>query len=661
MNSTFVNLSDYCILEYRSVPLGSPSPELLSSNFFLVDNRNTDALQIYNTDDYEAITHNSRSLSVVAVGGSRAIFNDVTLTPIYTQYDPNITETAISPTYSTNMVVDTVRIHFASGFNFSEVENVIFGVKQSLNDGVTQLQLANILLDAQTAQAIFTYSTRPLFLANTIYDRYVDLKIPSIPWLDADFLQFGSLSFEHQITKGIGFTRGAPITVFFSEATYGEYNAPNNVTYEQYQITSYNEGSISQVNKFDALGCHIEEAVDGDYIEFFATWNEAFPESLISILNESGPDQNWIFTHQLQVYEQIGSSIVPSGNLIVYQENNFDVPMTYRPILKEAGFAVAMSIDYTLRLINKSTGEQVVRTAALSVINPNKYGKRLAQIVLPDGPQSMKVYNKIVQKNFESGTLFAPKSTHISSYGTALPTGGSSSVVIKKVPELVMLKQAEIRLSQKNALHKMGNESDQVIYGQGRLTIPIDPTDNLIKFTVYQANPTNQTQQSRVDLNNASEFKMTFGTTTDFIFATVTDAKLTSPSRGELAFRVSKEKAVAILKTTDDQFHLSIVSKTDGTETMLYTGKWTSSVNYSDTITASEEAATALANENTIAELRKKVTSLTATNEALAETIKKNSATAIKTETSSTINLAAAYGANSSQVAKASGMSTNLV
>ena len=654
MNSTFVNLSDYCILEYKSVPLGETSPELLTSSFFLVDNGHTNALQIYNTDDYESITHNSRGLSMVPIGGSKSIFNDVTLTPIYTQYDPYITETTINPSYSVNMVVDTVRIHFASGFNFSEVANVIVGVKQSLNDGVTQLQLANILVNESTAQAIFTYSNRPLFLANTIYDRYVDLKIPSIPWLDNDFKQFGNLSFEYQITKGIGFIREAPITVFFAEATYSEYNAPNNVKYDQYRITSYNEGAISQINKFDALGCHIAEAADGDYIEFFATWNEAFPDTLISILNESGPDQNWIFTHQLQVYEQIGASLLPSGNLIVYQENNFDVPMSYRPILKNAGFAVSMSIDYTLRLINRTTGEQIVRTASISIINPNRYGKKLSQIVLPDGAQSMKVYNKIVQKNFESGTLFAPTSTHITSYGTTLPMGGSSTVVIKKIPELVLFKQADIRLSQKNALHKQGNESDQVIYGQGRLTIPIDPTDNLIKFTVYQADPTNQTKQSRVDLNNMSEFKMTFGTTTDFIFATVTDSKLTSPSRGEITFRIAKEKAVAILKTTDDQFHLSIVSKTSGTETMLYTGKWTSSANYSDIITSSEEAATALANETTISELRKKVTSLTAANEILVETINKKASVAIKTETAGYINIASAVGANESQIKKQS-------
>ena len=337
MNSSFVNLSDYCVLEYRATPLGDANPTVLSSSYFLVDNKNVNTLQIYNTDGYSDETHNSRNLSVVSVGGSKVIYNDTTLIPIYTQYDVNITETELSASLSENLVMDTVRIHFASGFNFTEVENIIIGVKHKLNN-LDQLVLANVLLDSQTATEIFTYNTRPLFLANSIYDRYVDIMIPSIPWMNEDFSQFGDASFESAITGGIGFIKGAPITVFLAEAAYEEYNAPNNVTYDRYQLTNYYEGAISQINKFDGLGCHLEEAADGDYLEFFATWNGAFPDSLIDTLNDSGPDQDWIISHQLQVYEQIGASLVPSGNIIIYQDSKFDEVLTYRPILKEAGF-----------------------------------------------------------------------------------------------------------------------------------------------------------------------------------------------------------------------------------------------------------------------------------------------------------------------------------
>jgi hypothetical protein len=281
-----------------------------------------------------------------------------------------------------------------------------------------------------------------------------------------------------------------------------------------------------------------------------------------------------------------------------------------------------MSIDYTLRLINKKNGDQVIKTGSLSVINPNKYGKKLAKLNLPDGPQSMKVYNKIVQKNFEATSIFSPKSTHVnvSQQAAASPTTEIKTVTVK-VPEYLPIKQENIKLSAKNAIHKYGNESDQVIYGQGRLVLPIDPVDNVIKFIVYEVDPTNSKKQKRVDLNNNSDFKITFGQSTDFSFAASTDATLTSPSQGEIAFKIPKDKSKLILASGDNRFFISLVSKSDSTETLLYTGTWISSADYGIALTAAEDALTSLENENTIAELKTKITELTKTNQELQDKV----------------------------------------
>jgi len=605
-----------------------------------VDNKNVNTAQIYNTDGFSATTHNSRNLSVVSLGGSKVIYVDTTLVPIYTDYDPNITETELSPSLSANLVMDTLRFHFASGFNFTEVENVVVGAKHKMND-LKQIQLATILLDAATSLDLLTYNNHPLFIANTIYDRYIDVKIPAIPRMDADFDQFGSASLEYAITNGVGFIKNAPVTVFLAEANYEEYNAPNNVTYDRYKFVNYYEGSVAQVNKFDALGCQIAEAADGDYIEFFATWNGAFPDSLIASLNESGSDQNWIFSHQLQVYEQIGSTLYPTGNAIIYQDDKFDEVLTYRPILKEAGFAVSMSIDYTLRLMNTLNGDQVIKTASLSVINPNKYGKKLTKINLPEGPQSMKVYNKIVQKNFEISNLFAPKSTQVTV--TPVPPVPIIEKVIKKVviQEYVPIKQMDIMLSHGNALNKIGNETDSVVYGQGRLILPIDPVDNFVKFTAYEANPVDSTNQKRIDLNNGSVFKLNFGQTSKFTFDSLIDPTLTSPSRGEVAFRIPKETALQILQMTNDNlFMLTLVSKTDGTETLFYTGTWISSANYNSVLTSKQDAEISAKKDKTISGLKEKVTNLTKENEGLVT--KKIDGIAVKentqNQTAKTIN-----------------------
>lgn len=616
MNSSFVNLSEYCILEFISTPISEPSPTLVDSQFYFLKNNNISAYQVYNTDGDFNTTHNVRQLSTISVGGSKVVWNDTSLSPVFSQYDPEITETLLSAALSQNMVMDTLRFHLASGFDFSEVENLIVGARYKMNNA-KQVQMATILLDSTTAQSLYTYSNQPLFIANTIYDKYIDIKIPSAPWIDKDFDDFGAASFEYAITEGVGFIKDAPITVFLSEANQEEYNAPNNIAYDRYKIVNYYEGSVSQVNDFDALGCVIQEASDGDYIQFYATWGGGFPDSFISVLNDQGPNNNWVFSHQLRVYEQIGSTFYPTGNATVYQDSNFDEVLTYRPILKEAGYAVSMSIDYTLRLINTLTGDQIIKTASLSVLNPNKYGKKLAKIVLPEGPQSMRVYNKIVQRNFELGNLFAPKSTR--EYISPTPPKPIVEYVkgeTVKVREYIPIKQLDIMLSQENALQSARSEIDSIVYGQGKLIIPIDPVDNFIKFIAYQANPTNAAEQKRLELSN-SKFRLNFGQSSEYSFDSEVDTTLASPSKGEILFKIPKKQAGEILRMKDSQFFITLVSGADNTETLFYTGTWTSSLNYGSLIEAKTKATTDAKKDKTISELSSKLSTVTKEKEEL--------------------------------------------
>ena len=174
MTSRFVTLSDYCILEYMMTPLGDPAPNIVNSDYYFVKNSNVDLYQIYNKDVDAAATKNARASSVVPIGESRLVQVDLTSNPIYTAYDPNIIESSVLPGLSSALVMDTMRFHFASGFNFTEVENMVVGARVKLNN-LKQLQTANVLINATSYQELLTFNTRPLFLANTIYDKYVDI------------------------------------------------------------------------------------------------------------------------------------------------------------------------------------------------------------------------------------------------------------------------------------------------------------------------------------------------------------------------------------------------------------------------------------------------------------------------------------------------------
>jgi len=570
MISTFVTLSNYCVLEFMAHPLGDPSPELITSTFYQLNNTHMELLQIYNDDGDLQKTANIKDLTVTPIGGSRLVLLDSDISPEYQDYDQALTESLLDQTLSSNLVFDTIRFHFISGFNFSEVGSLIVGVKHKLND-LSNFIFANIVLDQITAETILSLNVRPLYLGDAVYDKYIDIKIPSIKYLDDNFDQFGPNSFAYLATNGIGFIKNAPVTVFLQEANRQAVYGTNNIEYTGYLVTQNYEASVSQTNEFDDLGAVIREAVDGDYIEYYATWNGAFPEDLISILNRRGANQSWILIHQLQVYEQVGTAYIPAGNLVIYQEDNFGEPLAYRPILKNAAVAVSMSIDYTLRLYNKSNGENIIRTGSMTLFNPNKYGKSLAKIELAGGPQSNVIYNKIMQTAFET-----------SAFNVILGNNSQGQVKEVKVAAPVFFHKSNVMISSRNALITSTELGNEVVYGQGKLILPIDPTDNFIRFNIYKQTATS-TAPLPMGLNINSIFKLSFGKNSTLEFNNMQDPAYENLQFGQIAFKISKQSALKILDLKDSLFIITVRSE-DGTESMLYTGKWQSSTDYQQII-----------------------------------------------------------------------------
>ena len=96
---------------------------------------------------------------------------------------------------------------------------------------------------------------------------------------------------------------------------------------------------------------------------------------------------------------------------------------------------------------------------------------------------------------------------------------------------------------------------------------------------------------------------------------------------------------------------ITLISKTDGTETLFYTGTWVSSANYATLISAKVDAEIAVKNEKTIIGLKEQVTNLTKENAGLItkkieELVGKENAQA---QTPKTVNSTAAVEPPASQ------------
>jgi hypothetical protein len=226
-------------------------------------------------------------------------------------------------------------------------------------------------------------------------------------------------------------------------------------------------------------------------------------------------------------------------------------------------------------------------------MNPNMYGKHLAKIPLATPPQSMKVYNKVVHNGVDSSSLFISPTA-----SSTVITDSQATVVTKTVQVSVptFYKQSHIKMSHRSALLRSNDGSTDVIYGQGEMVLPIDPSDNFVKFTVYEADQKDQSRQTFANLNNNSKFNINFGTDASISIGSIGDASVENPSKGQIAFRIPKNTAKKILQTTDKLMFITLIAE-DGTETVMYTGKWESSSNYAQILSAADAAKNAMLND----------------------------------------------------------------
>jgi hypothetical protein len=568
--SRFISLTSYCLVEYMFEPIGSLN--FLNDNITLLQNNKSGVYQIYNEDGSFSSTKNIKDLTAISLGNNTVVYADSEKVPNYTDYDDDMTETTLS---GWNVVYDRVRFHFVAGFDFEGFEAIILAIMNKQNNGENHL-FANILLAPDNIGELITFNSKPLFLSDSQFDRYIDILVPSIKNINQDFsvAPVPGNTFAAAITPTdsgySGFITNAPISISLSECSKrNELATDVGIKYDTFEISENYDASVSQTNEFDDVGTSISESSNGDFIEYYLTWNGGFPEELISILNKRNPNDDWVIIHQLSVFEQVGSSFINTARLVIFQEEDWDEPLVYRPILKNAGSAVSMSIDLLSRLTNRRNGEQIIREASFSLISPKKYGRSLNVIPLSDEPQSQKVYNKIIKKDFEATKLFIEP--------TFAP-GFNGDEIIKNKPVKsveyvpVFFSNNNISVSNNSGITKTRDISDEIIYGPGKLKFILSPFDNAIKLKLF--NVINN-KAVPLDLNlTGAKYRMVFETDSGKIKV---DNEKSSTSEnlsiGEISFKVSQADSESMFKSDKQTVYITSVSQ-DGVETLMYTGEW---------------------------------------------------------------------------------------
>ena len=349
-------------------------------------------------------------------------------------------------TDSVSLGYDKVKLYFVSGYDFSDIYAALLRISVPRSDG-SLLDLCNFIYTKGTVYKYVTYMTKPIIFGNFIYDKYIEISIPSIKnffTAQAGDTYLGKIFLDSDDSERYAEPN---LKLVFSYIEDSDVTIKDSVVYENnIAIESYSNTNcfFSKTNSIkgtvplqsltsDNLGVYIAENPDYPYLEFYGTWKgEQLTSKLINTFNttvklydrsyvrkestyEISKDyqvgdnlKQWVAVHEISTeLLDLDLNIVKSDMYSMTQTFTNDETETtkfyYRPVyFDDANFSfkdLVMHIKYTMRLINIEDGVQFLKQGTLSITDLNKFQIKLNKIAVNTNPY--KVFNKIVENKQE--------------------------------------------------------------------------------------------------------------------------------------------------------------------------------------------------------------------------------------------------------------------
>ena len=390
-SSRFISISEQILIEYVYTSQSTPTTfNTATYPIELMRDTNTKGTYFFNTDSVSATMGNYRDISAVSNNAAKTqyVSLDTDIGVPYNDFSPALTDSAdLLQTFSPELDVayDKIKIHFVAGFNFEGFDGIVFEALAPRRDSV-MLNLASInFLKTDTP----TFSPEPLLLADRLYATFIEWRVPSLFFINNLFSAADPNGVAYKITEGKGFLSTPPITLRAS----GIYQTITENAYSFYEMQEINSASILSRDIYDNLYAQVVQSDNGDYFELSGQVTGSTFSNFIAQLNSSGGQ--YVVFHEISVTEQVGQVFTQTSFQVITQDTEFDEPVLFRPIIKNANKAVSFSINYVLRLYNKADATQIIKNAKLTSFEPQIYGPNMIQVNLGVVPTVANVYNRI--------------------------------------------------------------------------------------------------------------------------------------------------------------------------------------------------------------------------------------------------------------------------
>lgn len=594
--SQYIQITDYALVEYIYT---DETITTTQARCLRLQNKYTNTYQFLNNAQAFKRTANILDTSASRLGTDAKVwaYHDIDSPVPIIQQDNNFVLTDVTANLLSNQKYDTVRVHFLAGYTFPGLDGVITEIQfnEWTASGLNPRPFtaaANVYLKSEPN---VTFSTDPIFIADRYFDRYIEFKIPSLYGVNLDFWTSPTATntIGYQYTFGnVGFLQGSQISI-----NLYEINSISESNGNRYLNTGTTwNSSVNQQDEYSFVGAVVQENAEYDFIEYYPTFQGGYIEDYINLLNETG---QWVVINQLTVYEQVGSNFVKTSDVTILQEDNFDQPSVYRPVLRNAAAVYSYSIEYIMRLVNKVSNKEIVRRSTFSSTDVKKYGYQLERINALEGFRPIKVYNKIVKTDDSP----APSV----SFGTPR--------IVTQVRYVNNYFDVNY-ISVDSTTEVDSTEIGQIVYPQGTNVFYMNPFDNFVKFKIFTKSK-DKKQNVTMDLaSNGMNVKLSFvfDDKTQIFLDPVQDITVANPGAGEVLFKINSENSVKLLGGNARSYFL--VNKTaEGDDVLMYTGKF-------ENVELRKSSETAVTeNQLKVSQLESKISELKKIQENLTITI----------------------------------------
>lgn len=555
--SSYIQISKYALLEYIY------TGEIISTTnakTFRLYNAYSDEYQFLNSTQSINLTANVLDNSAVRLGqeSSKWGYLDMDTVAPLIQIDANLQLVDVTANLLPNIKYDRVKLHFLSGYDFPGIDGVILQMgwdewEISGTGGRNFSPASQVYIKGDSR---IDFSTIPLFVGDRFYDRYIEFAIPSLADANFDFWNSptASNSLGYQYTfNNVGFSQDSQISAVLYEINSTSIERGNSffITGESY-VTSFNASDL-----YSYVSAVIQQNPEYDYIEYYPTWSGQFLEDYINLLNAGGGD--WVVVNQLDVYEQLGSNFIRTFSMTSLQETAFNAPAAFRPIIRNASLAISYTIEYTMRLLNKVNGQEIIRKATWTSTDVKKYGPILQKINVLEGFTPVKVYNKIVklsEDNLKSSVQYV----------------GSPTVMTQNV---YVNSYYDVNYISVDSTTNLSVVLGQTVYPQGKNIIFINKFDNFVKFKIFTKSP-DKKQNVSLDLSSTGmnvKLAFIFDDQSKTYIDPLQDLNAADPGAGEVLFRLDDSLTTKLLGGKQRDYY--IVNKNDkGDEVLIYAGQF---------------------------------------------------------------------------------------